>query len=216
MEIVQGNTQAMLIIESNDEADWYMFPSAYKRVQYIQSSWTQYISTWYNPKQNTEFEIEYEIVSYNQRYSVPMWTRYEHNNQAYYFWYENNNNSYYWFWNNKSDPSSVAFHWIWVRRKITYHNNVLSNWTQSVSVATNQQPYWTIIIFWEQNRWSVQELGAMKLYMFTLREWTTKKYDFIPCYRKSDNVIWLLDMVNKVFYTNQWSWSFTKWWDINN
>ena len=210
--IAQDDT--MIDVQTNSITAEFLVPAEYQAVEYIQASWSQYISTWYNPKQTTEFEIEYEIVSYNQRYSVPMWTRYQHNVQAYYFWYENNNNSYYWFWNNKADPSSVAFHWIWIKRKITYHNNVLSNWTQSVTVATNQQPYWTIRVFAEEQAWSVQETAAMKLYMFKLWEWSTLIRNFIPCYRKSDNVIWLRERETKTFFTNAWTWTFTKGWNI--
>lgn len=189
--------------------------SDYQEVEYIQASWTQYISTLYNPKQTTEFEIDYQIVSYISTYWIPMWTRYEHNNQAYYFWYTNNNRSYYWFWNNKADPSTVYFHWVWTRRKITYHSNVLSNWTQSVTVATNQQPYWYMRVFAEQSWSAVQEQCSMKLYSFKLREGSTLIRDFIPCYRKSDNVIWLFDKVNNYFYVNAWSWTFTKWANVN-
>ena len=35
--------------------------------------------------------------------------------------------------------------------------------------------------------------------------------DFIPCYRKSDNVAWLYDLVNNIFYTNSGTWTFTVW-----
>jgi len=35
--------------------------------------------------------------------------------------------------------------------------------------------------------------------------------DFIPCYRTSDNVIGMYDLVNNQFYTNSWSGTFTKW-----
>lgn len=54
----------------------------------------------------------------------------------------------------------------------------------------------------------------MKLYGCKLyNNWTLVR-DFIPCYRKSDSVIWLYDRVNNSFYTNSWTWTFTKWGDI--
>lgn len=34
--------------------------------------------------------------------------------------------------------------------------------------------------------------------------------NFIPCYRKSDNVIGMYDLVGNKFYTNQGSGAFTK------
>jgi hypothetical protein len=38
--------------------------------------------------------------------------------------------------------------------------------------------------------------------------------DFVPCCRTSDDAIWLYDKVNDVFYTNSWTWTFTKWPDV--
>jgi hypothetical protein len=38
--------------------------------------------------------------------------------------------------------------------------------------------------------------------------------DFIPCYRKSDDVIGLYDLVNDAFYTNAGTGTFTKGGDI--
>jgi hypothetical protein len=45
---------------------------------------------------------------------------------------------------------------------------------------------------------------------------TTQQYerDMIPCYRIADWEIWMYDVVNGVFYTNSWSWTFTKWPDV--
>ena len=40
--------------------------------------------------------------------------------------------------------------------------------------------------------------------------------NLVPCYRKSDNVIGMLDMVNNVFYTNAGSGTFTKGNNVNN
>ena len=187
----------------------------YQEVEYIQSSGTQYINTNYNPKTTTEFEIDYYINSYVGQYASPFWTRYAHNNQAYYIWFENTDVSYYCFWNNKVSTSTVTFSWVGTRKHITYHNNILSNGNESVIVATNQQPYWNMVIFAENNQWTVKEFADIKLYSFKLREWSTLIRDYIPCYRKSDNVIWLYDFVNNQFYTNAWTWTFTKWPDVN-
>ena len=43
----------------------------------------------------------------------------------------------------------------------------------------------------------------------------THIYDLVPCYRKSDSVIWMYDIINDVFYTNEGSGTFTKWSDVN-
>lgn len=37
-------------------------------------------------------------------------------------------------------------------------------------------------------------------------------FEFVPCYRKSDNEVWLYDLVNDVFYSNSsWEWAFIAW-----
>ena len=41
--------------------------------------------------------------------------------------------------------------------------------------------------------------------------WWTVLREFVPCYRKSDNVIGMYDLTNNQFYTNAWSWTFWKW-----
>ena len=42
----------------------------------------------------------------------------------------------------------------------------------------------------------------------------TQVREMIPCYRKSDTVIWMYDLINNTFYTNAWSGSFLKWGNV--
>ena len=60
--------------------------------------------------------------------------------------------------------------------------------------------------------WRYDSNAKAKLYSCQIYNpsWTLIR-DFYSCYRKSDWVIWLYDKVNDVFYTNEGSWSFTKW-----
>ena len=50
----------------------------------------------------------------------------------------------------------------------------------------------------------------LKLYYCKIYDNNTLVRDFIPCYRKSDNVIGLYDKVNNVFYTNSGTGTFLK------
>lgn len=53
-----------------------------------------------------------------------------------------------------------------------------------------------------------------RLYSFkAYKDWTLFR-DMIPCYDRSNWEIWMYDMINDVFYTNQWMWSFVKWPDV--
>jgi hypothetical protein len=60
------------------------------------------------------------------------------------------------------------------------------------------------------NMYSKRKLYNLKLYQndIIIR-------DFIPCYRKSDNVIGLYDLVNQMFYTNAGTGTFLKGGEIN-
>lgn len=51
---------------------------------------------------------------------------------------------------------------------------------------------------------------SAKFYRFKLSVGGQKVRDLIPCYRKSDNVIGMYDIVNNTFYTNKGTGSFAK------
>ncbi len=61
---------------------------------------------------------------------------------------------------------------------------------------------------------AVNNALSTKLYRFKLSVDGEKVRDLIPCYRKSDSVIGMYDIVNGVFYTNKGSGSFTKGHDL--
>lgn len=190
-------------------------PIEYQEVEWIESSGTQYINTSYTPKTTTEFDITYEWVSFVNQYQVPMGARRYYNSQAYYFWWDSvNNRSFYWFWTNHVDPSSVAFWGLWQKFNITYKNWVISNWNQTANVTVSNTPSWNLCIFADEDNWNVQEYSNMKLYWLELYESWTLIRDFVPCYRIADSVIGLYDVVNDVFYINNWTGTFTKWNDV--
>ena len=58
-------------------------------------------------------------------------------------------------------------------------------------------------------------MSSMRLYK--LKMWTDDILvrDFIPCYRKSDNVVGMYDLVNGKFYTNEGTGEFVKGPDVN-
>ena len=191
-------------------AQW--LPSIYQEVEYIESSGTQYINTGYTPTTNTWFSVEYSIVSYPWTYNTVFWCRKEYNQNCYYIWYTSSK-WYYGFGNNHIDPSPINLRN--TTNTITYNWTTISDGTNSSNVSVSTSPQWNLYIFAGNWNWSASEFSAIKLYSFELTEnWTTVR-KFIPCYRKSDGVIWMYDLVNWVFYTNAGSGTFTKWSDVN-
>ena len=220
MEIVQSNSNAMKIVNSNDEASDYMFPPAYKKVEYIQSSsswsseWTnwQRIATWITPTNTTKIELKLSNFTQNGSFAIfgsdqSWWTR----------WFTSISRSCE-FW------STYTFDdWTWSTRVICdwwTHVVELSqswyvvDWVNKVTPSSVSFTWVELQLFCMNRNWTMREYSGYRIYYCKIRDNWNLVREFIPCYRKSDNVIWLYDKVNDVFYTNKWYWSFTKWPDL--
>ena len=67
---------------------------------------------------------------------------------------------------------------------------------------------------WNPRKKSYDDFATGRLYYLQIWEDGVKLYDFIPCYRKTDNVIGLYEQVHQVFYTNSGTGSFQKGPDV--
>lgn len=191
----------------------------YQKVEYIQSSWTQYINTnvqlWTNA-----FEINCDSLittfTTEEQAFFSIWT------ETYWYWNVFVRNQYstyyldaYFQWHNQinSSLSTNTRYNITLKRTSSNSWNLQNN-TNSINISyspwtTNNT---TVKLF---TRWDTPSTSYSnsKIRMYSCKiyvSWSLVR-NFVPCYRKSDNVIGMLDTVNKVFYTNQGSWSFTKW-----
>lgn len=200
-------------------------PSTYQEVEWIQSNWNQYINTGYiitAPK----YDMDFEFVWWQSSSWIPMlWIRDDSVGYSSYFWLYVNSNSLYvtpnyaWF-----DPWTSS--WLTISKNTKY--NIVEDewqfyidWVYKSSCSTTYtyvgSSTKTLYIFAMNNQdGTVQYRNSMmKLYYFKLYNSWTLVRDFIPCYRKSDSVIGLYDVVWWQFYTNQWTGTFTKWPDAN-
>lgn len=220
MAIVQSDSESMSIIECNDEAMNMIsrLPSEYQEVEYIQSSWSQYINLWFTPPSNY---LKTKIKLYpTQTWDRRAWWIYDWSNRAnvHYIWM--NNTIWGWFWWN--DYST----WISFSKNTIYEIEMTANnwsytmkinwqtfsWTYSWTVkVSTSRPYY---LFANQENGHAWEQFYWRIYYFSVEtsQWLIR--DLVPCYRKNDQVIWLYDLVNNVFYTNNGSWNFTKWPDV--
>ena len=186
-------------------------PKWFQEVKYIQSSWTQYINTWFSPSNKTKVVCRLSA-----------------------------DNIMYWSWQNWQYQalSLVNHYWYYAGRfKTTSSSNqtiqsTVPVWT--VHDFENSQIDWFYIDWtkiWSYTQYTFTESRAVYLFTWNWTWWNppstpytswtlyylkiyenwTLVRDFVPCYRKSDGVIWLYDLVNKQFYTNAWTGSFTKW-----
>jgi hypothetical protein len=199
-------------------------PSEYQKVEWIQSSWTQYINTWWTPSSNycrTVVNMQWvsvwvvDVARWMTNWSS--WLNFAVIPNV--WWW--NPNTYYISAGSSSNIELFNYTlWIDVHVDITTTNWVYSvdvnsdsdTWSYSWTVAQSTRP---MTIFALNENWTINWKTSIRLYSFKIySDSTTLARDFVPCYRKLDSVIWLYDLVNDVFYTNSWTWTFTKWSDV--
>lgn len=193
----------------------------YQKVEYIQSSWSQYIHTSIIPTNSIWLYIKVSSQNVSND-SMYLWSN-DNSSDSWSkkFWIWNASYKLY-FWRNSWLPPSQNRPSTTANTIVELENNFLNSrlmkkdnntiYNISETLTSNWFP---INIFAHNWWWTAQYFTSIKLYSLKISNWSTITHEFVPCYRKSDNVIWLLEIKNKVFYTNQWSWSFTKGWDIN-
>ena len=202
-------------------------PSAYQEVEYIQSIWDstnngQYIDIWYSFQNNKgRISMKYSPVDFWSSWS---WKRatWSYNNTSSIYVYWNYSSFYIWMGSNYIDTWYTMTTWTdyevdiaadnW-NYTLSYNWNT-SSWTYSSTIVNNR----TLSIFSahvaDSGTTEYYYRSSMKLYYYKLWDNWVLQRDLVPCYRKSDWEIWLYDLVNNRFYTNSWTWAFTKWADV--
>lgn len=209
------------------------FLSKYQRVEYIWRNGNNYIDTLRVPKQTTPFEVRIwlKISSSWVRYWVL--SNYSTNAQIWEisfeinaWWVSNNSarfyvqNSSYWAtqdifssWTvNTSSFSDVIFTNVWSWSSRISVNWTVTSWT--ISYTWTYQNYSAFLFIDRALRWSTFSYNSYISYCKIYDNWTLVR-DFVPAYRKSDNVIWLVEKVSKTFFTNKGSWTFSKWSNVS-
>lgn len=211
-------------------------PSEYQEVEYIQSSWTQWIDTWYivNPDTIVDVDFQYTSISHN---NMILWVWSDSNqNEVIFCLYpgiiDSSNRNYYSFATADSNQQwqEVRYHTS-IQNDTVRRRHILKNWiyeiynsnwtlaerkTSSCTISKrSNHSMWLFCWWWnDTNSWNLK--SKWKLYSCIIKEWASIKKYFVPCYRKVDGVIWLYDLINLTFHTNIWTWTFTKWPNVNN
>ena len=189
----------------------YYIPSEYQEVEYIESDGNQYIDTGIESKGTIGFSIKYEIYNSfttEENFGAVFGGRYGRQNM------EIQINTYADFdtgvyrYGNTSNPALMNENTI---NEISYKGNeyITNGTVNNINRQTFNSGY-NIYIFGVNKAGSISELSSMKLYNFKLYDGDELVRNFIPCFRKNDNVIGLYDTANKVFYTNGGTGTFDK------
>lgn len=209
------------IADGNGNVIWNKLPDEYQEVEYIGSTGTQYIATSLKVyKDDTvETEFAFDCTDPHDHYLI---------------------STYPWGSSNQQRFAMGVYDYGWAAGRFTggygatgtsltylepsedydhdFHKWRFSNMTfyldddkirDCSGLTYNSSPTNTLYIFYSVS--SVTE-GRLKNY----RQWHDRQLvaDFIPCYRKSDSVIGLYDLVTGTFFTNAGSGTFTKGNDI--
>lgn len=177
-------------------------PSGYKRLEYIQSSGTQYINTGFKPNQNTKIELD--VLSAEGTSS----------NIPYIFGTQDSSNNYFvatWVlgYGNGMVTTGInlydgKFHVVKVENGALYKDGsiIAQRTASSFSIGV------PIFLFAVNSSRQSMGYGACKLRSCKIYGNGTLVRDFIPC-KNASGVIGLWDDVNSVFYQNAGSGTFT-------
>lgn len=180
--------------------NYHNLPAEYQEVEYIESSGTQYIDTGITANMNISYEVEFYVLSTSQFHGIL------------------GENTFAWgrlglFQGGASLYPMVVEVAIgasvneWHTAKYHYPTFDVDN--RIITLTNGSTGNSTIDIFRMANYFSSCKAKYYKFY-----DNDVLVRNFIPCYRKSDNVIGMYDLVNDVFYTNAGTGTFLKGDDV--
>ena len=182
-----------------------ILPSGYTQVDYIQNTSGAYIDTGYVPDYTNGFriEVEYEPTVASQRYCVL-----SSYNGANHISLEvtTGNKSRFYYKDGTIDNSIGTITLSKNKVVVDYTNNSIkhiANGTQSTPSGTLSGTTPSLYMFVDRDKRFSTFTQPLRIYSCKLYNNGTLVRNFIPCYRNSDSVVGMYDVVNNVFYVNE-------------
>jgi len=175
-------------------------PSAYQEVEYLESSGTQYIDSGVAPNQDTKVQVRMQKSSTQGSYPKLFGSEIAYLDKSLKVdirpVYEIAYGTF-----ASSTGISCLENTIY---DITFEHNLFTSNNESFSFSTtaNVDSGYNIYIFACNRSGNPLEYSRVKLFNFQIYDNNVLVRNFVPCYRKADNVAGLYDMINDVFYTN--------------
>lgn len=176
-----------------------ILPKEYQRVDYIESSGTQYINTNYIPNSNTKYELN---IKFNELGIISYLISARSTNYRNDLYLATSNKLSVGYGNEYKNSNFI------VQKDIKYNivsdKNLLYVNNNLVWTSTEQEFINTVkaVVFARNYNDEIGNFISAKLYSCKIYDNDTLVRNFIPCYRKADNEVGLYDIVNNVFYTN--------------
>lgn len=184
-------------------------PKGYKRLEYIQSSGTQYVDTLFAPNQDTRVVADVQMMSEvssggaNEIFGA----RTSASSKAYAVQWNTTGDMFQHFYNAGYD--NLDFGNFSERQIVETNKNVLL-----INGVTHERPYaafqcdYTLYLCAVNQENAAKFFSAMRVYVCQIYDNGTLVRDFIPC-QNADSEIGLWDDVNSVFYGNAGTGAFT-------
>lgn len=198
-------------------------PLEYQEVEYIENTGTSYIDTGFKPNNNTRTYIRFyagtlgtnvraifgsrDATNYNDSYtSFYLGSNTTSTGRMRVDYYNTNSNNVYLF-PNTSDKTEYELDY---NKNIVTLNGATHTFTPQTFNSNNN------IFLFTCNSGGIADNRMMIGKIYACKIWDNEVLirDLIPCYRISDNVIGLYDIVNDVFYTNSGTGTFSKGPDV--
>lgn len=199
-------------------------PSTYQQVEYIESTGTQYIDT--GIVASPIFEMA-AVAQYTQNYagtSGNAWSGLSASPSRIGFGYASSISSSNFAVLFASASINTGIPFDTSKHEFVIQGNVTGKWNIDGSTGNTtgnvdhefSKGTLPLILFARNAASGVGNLFKMRLYSFKFTDNNVLIRDFVPCYRKADNVIGLYDLANGEFYTNQGTGAFLKGADVQN
>lgn len=173
-------------------------PSGYKRLQYIQSTGTQYIKTGFVPNQDTRIVYDcYRETASAADHFFGVRTGNTTTNAFNFYIYNSGWRSGYNSATTSVNGPSTGRYLIDKDKNVTYINGETLGTATYASFTSGGEAY----LFAMQNVGKGIAYGSHRLYSCQIYDNGTLVRDFIPC-QTSDGTVGLWDNINSVFYTN--------------
>lgn len=184
-------------------------PTEYQEVEYIQSSGTQYINLNFIPNQDTGIEmnvIPMQVTAANAGVGfIPYGAGQSYNSNT--FECYSTPDGYLEFNYAQQHQTQLVAISIGTKIKIFQNKNNVLVYNEAGNVILNHNFTYSnftsprnLVIF-GINRDNIL-CGHQKIYDCKIFNNNNKIYELIPCYRKTDKIAGMYDLVNNVFYTN--------------
>ena len=208
-KIEEGSiTDVTISRKSNSDLDNTLLPAQYQQVEYIQSSGTQWIDTGFTPNQDTRVICDFQLTSITSSFILGARTSSTSNSYTFNMDSTGFVSAYRNSGNLPVAQSDTERHVVEKNRGVTYFDGETKLMVSKD--GNNFAADGPLNLFACNNGGAKGYLpSCSRIYSCIIYDNGKLVREYIPCYRKSDDVVGLYDVLNDKFYTNQGTGKFT-------